>query len=267
MGEKLENAPIYFAIAQVRHNAILSIRDYLPAVQEGMRKANYPDFAPTFTVAFNFPAATSEEQAKPTPQQIERYVFSNLGKTRGFILEPNAFSFQSTEFESYEEFSGEFFRGLEIIDKIVGLSFSDRLGLRYLDAVCPLSNDEELWSYLVPGVLGLERHLPKALDNVAHSFSETLIITSAGNVTARVIIRNAALGFPMDLQPLGLQVADRFTRVSGPHAILDTDAAWQIREEFDVALLRRRLGELHEKSESVFDATVTEHAKAAWRRK
>jgi len=266
MAEKLKNAPIYFAIAQVRHNAILSVRDYLAAIQEGVRKAGYPDFAPTFTVAFNFPAGTSEEQVKPpTPQQVERFVFSNLRKTRGFILEPNALSFQATEYESYEDFSAEFFRGLGIIHKIVGINFSDRLGLRYLDAVSPMSNDEELWSYLVPGVLGLVRHLPKAIDNVAHSFSETLITTSVGNVTARVFIRNAALGFPMDLQPLGLQIADRFTRVNGPHAILDTDAAWQTREEFDIALLRRRLGELHEKSESVFDATVTEHAKAAWR--
>ena len=84
-------------------------------------------------------------------------------------------------------------------------------------------------------------------------------------MTARVIIRNAPLGFPIDLQPLGLQVAERFTRVNGPHAILDTDAAWQNREQFDIALLRRKLAELHDVSENVFVATVTERAMAAWR--
>src|ERR1700751_4317599 len=133
-GEKLKNAPICFAIAQIRHNVILSLGDYVPAIQEGMRKANYSDFEPAFSIAFNFPAATSEEQAKPTPQRIERYIFSNPERTSGFIVEPNAFSFQATEYESYDKFSAEFFRGLEIIHKIIGLNFSDRVGLRYLDA-------------------------------------------------------------------------------------------------------------------------------------
>lgn len=264
-GEKLKNAPICFAIAQIRHNVILSIRDYLPTIQEGMRRANYSDFAPAFVVAFNFPASTSEEQTKPTPQQVERYIFSNPDKTRGFIVEPNAFSFQATEYESYDDFSGEFFRGLEIIHKIVGFNFSDRLGLRYLDAVSPSAEGEEVRSYLVPSVLGLAQHLPKSMSSVAHSFSETLITTPAGNVTARVIIRNAPLGFPIDLQPVGLRIADRFTRVSGHHAILDTDAAWQTREQFDISHLRHRLAELHEISENVFIATVTESAIAAWR--
>jgi uncharacterized protein (TIGR04255 family) len=268
MAEKLKNAPIYFAIAQVQHNAILTIRDYLPAVQEGMRKAGYPDFTPAFAISFNIPAAVPGEAAQtkpPTPVHIERNFFLNLGKTRAFIVDTNAISFQTTEYETYPEFSGEFFRGLEIIHKIIGLDFSERVGLRYLDAVSPLSNGEELWSYLVPGVAGLGRHLPQGLNNVAHSLSETVIVTSAGNVTAKVILRKGPLGFPLDLQPLGLQVADRFTRLNGPHAILDTDAAWQTREGFDIASLRHRLGELHDISEGVFDATVTERAKAAWR--
>jgi uncharacterized protein (TIGR04255 family) len=268
MAEKLKNAPIYFAIAQVRHNAILTIRDYLPAIQEGLRKTGYPDFTPTFAISFNIAAAVPEEapQTKPpTPVQIERYLFLNLAKTRAFILDANAFSFQTTEYETYPEFSEEFFRGLEIVHKIIGLDFSERVGLRYLDAVSPLSKGEELWSYLKPGVAGLDQYLPQGLNNVAHSLSETVIATSEGNVTAKVIIRTGPLGFPLDLQPLGLQVADRFTRLNGHHAILDTDAAWQTREEFEIAPLRRRLAELHEISEGVFDATVTDHAKAAWR--
>jgi len=268
MAEKLKNAPIYFAIAQVRHNAILTVRDYLPAVQEGMRKAGYADFAPGFAISFNIPAAVPGEahQTKPpTPVQMERFVFSNLGKTQAFIVDVNAISFQTTEYETYPEFSGEFFRGLEIVHKIIGLDFSERVGLRYLDAVSPLTNGEELWSYLVPGVAGIGRHLPKGLNNVAHSLSETVIVTSEGNVTAKTIMRNGSLGFPLDLQPLGLNVADRFMHVNGPHAILDTDAAWQTREEFDIAALQHRLGKLHEIAEGVFDATVTERAKAAWR--
>jgi len=270
MRQPLKNAPIYFSIAQVRHNPILSIRDYLPKIQESMRKAGYPDFAPALLVAFNFPAPglgdTSEAKspAIPMPQHVERYLFASSDKTRGFIVEQNAFSFQATEYVSYETFSGEFFRGLEVIHKIVGLDFSERIGLRYLDAVTAPGGNEELWSYLIPEILGLVRAIPKPMGTVAHSFSGTVILTSAGNVTARAMIRDSPLGFPADLQPLGLQVAERFAGVNGLHALLDTDAAWQSREEFEIPMIRRRLDDLHGYAQSVFDAVVTEKAMAAW---
>jgi uncharacterized protein (TIGR04255 family) len=270
MRQPLKNAPIYFSIAQVRHNPVLSIRDYLPKIQESMRKAGYPDFAPALLVAFNFGApgsgdsANAKSPALPTPQQVERYIFSSSNKSMGFIVEQNAFSFQSTEYGSYETFSEEFFRGLEVIHKIVGLDYSERIGLRYLDAVSAPGGEEELWSFLIPEILGLVRTMPKSMGTVAHSFSETVIITPAGNVTARAIIRNAQLGFPADLQPLGLKIAERFEGVNGLHAILDTDAAWQTREEFDMPMLRRRLDDLHIYAQRVFDSVVTAKAMTAW---
>jgi uncharacterized protein (TIGR04255 family) len=266
MGQKLNNAPVYFTIAQVRHNPILSIREYLTGIQESMRGEGYPDFKTAPTVQISLPQiipGEASQNSAPTAQQIERYLFSTLDGTRGFIVEQNAFSLQTTKYETYQAFAEEFFKGLKIIHKAVKLHYTERVGIRYLDAVVPPDGEKAIAKYLVPGVLGISSVLPDTVQ-VTLSLSETHILTNAGNLVARAIIRNGPLGFPIDLQPLGLTVAERFAKIEGLHAILDTDASHVGREAFDVAALQSRLQALHDVIGTAFWTTVTEQAKQAW---
>jgi uncharacterized protein (TIGR04255 family) len=266
MGQKLSNAPVYFTIAQVRHNPVLSIQDYLAAIQENMRRGGYPDYRRVPNLQIVLPQIGPGEPSlvcTPTAQQIERYLFSTLDGTRGFIVEPGAFSLQTTEYETYEAFSEEFFKGLRIIHETVKLDYTERVGIRYLDAVVP-PTEKELGEYLVPGALGISSVLPDSVQ-VTQSFSQTDILTPAGTLIARTIIRNGPLGFPIDLQPLGLNVAERFSKIQGVHAILDTDAFCLGREKFDAGALQSRLEALHDVIGTAFWATVTDRAKEAFR--
>jgi uncharacterized protein (TIGR04255 family) len=266
MGEILANPPVYFTIAQVRHNPILGIQDYLAVIQECMRRQGYPDYKRMPNVQIVLPQIASGEASQvstPIAQQIERYLFSTLDGKRGFIVEPGAFSFQTTQYESYEAFSEEFFKGLRIIHEAVKLDYTERVGIRYLDAVVP-PTEKAIAEYLVPGALGISSVLPNSVQ-VTQSFSETDILTTAGTLIARAIIRNGPLGFPIDLQPLGLNVAERFSKIQGVHAILDTDAFHLGREKFDAGVLQSRLKALHDVIGTAFWATVTDRAKEAWR--
>jgi uncharacterized protein (TIGR04255 family) len=266
MGQKLSNAPVYFTVAQVRHNPILSIQEYLAVIQENMRREGYPDYKRVPNLQIVLPQTAPGEPPQvslPTAQQIERYLFSTLDGTRGFIVEAGAFSIQTTEYETYEIFSEEFFRGLRIIHEAVKLDYTERLGIRYLDAVVPPA-ENELAEYLVPGILGISSVLPDSVQ-VTQSFSQTDISTPVGALIARTIIRNGPLGFPIDLQPLGLNIAERFSRIQGVHAILDTDAFYLGREKFEFGALQSRLRSLHDVIGTAFWATVTERAKEAFR--
>lgn len=269
MGTRMANAPVYFTLAQVRHNPVLSLDSYIPGIQESLRKAGYPDFQRDMSVVFNLgnlaPAAGGDtKQEQPQQLRIERFMFSNMQRTRGFILDQNSLSFQSTEYDVFESFSGEFLMGLGIVHRAVSFGFSERVGIRYLDAVVPPGGEKELPKFLDLGVLGLASRLG---DNVTvlHSFSETQIRTIVGNVLSRTIIQNGPLGFPPDLQPIGLQVAERFINVSGVHAIIDTDGSNETREAFDLDALRGKLQALHDEIIKVFQATVTEHALNVWK--
>lgn len=264
MGQKLSNAPVYFTIAQVRFNPILSLDSYIPAIQENFRKSGYPDYKKIVSMAFNLTQAVNDEAMPtqpPPPEQVARYVFSNMTKTRGFVLHQNSLSFQVTEHDSFDQSADELLRELGILNQLITLSYSERVGVRYLDAIAP-RDGETLKQYLVPEVLGLYGKLNGQL---AHSFSETLTLGTAGAVMSRTIIQNGRLGFPPDLQTMGLTLMPRFANVSGEHAILDTDGFIDRRETFDLDNLKHRLHALHDEIIKSFRATVTTHALSVWK--
>lgn len=266
MGEKMKNAPVYFAIAQARHNPVLRLGAYAADIQDRMRKVGYPDFKKGVSMAFNLPQIGDASQAQnpPVVEQVERLMFFSTDNTKGFIVEQNALSFQTTEYDTFESFADEFIKGLGIVHECVTLAHSERIGLRYLDAIVPPNGEAGLADYLVPGVLGLSSKLPDEVE-VSHSFTETHIRTVECVVLARTIIQAGALGFPMDLQPIGVNIADRFKTISGVHAIVDTDASIEGRHVFDLDAIKSQLKMLRSGIGLAFDAIVTPAAIAAWK--
>ena len=267
MSDKMTHAPVYYVIAQVRHNPVLSLSSYAAEIQERMRKVGFPDYRPGKKLIFNLMMmqptdGTAQPQLPAT--EIERHVFMSMDGTRGFIVEQDSFSFHTTEYDVFATFSKDFFIGLEIVDKSLVLDFSERLGIRYLDAVVPALGESELKDYLAPGVLGLAGRLPSEVP-IAMSMSETHIQLPEANLLSRTLIQNGSLGFPMDLAGQGLQVPQRFQNVNGIHAIIDTDASQDGRQPFDMGRLGERLDALHSSIRMAFDASVTEQALAMWR--
>ena len=263
MGQKMKTAPVYYTIAQVRFNPVLSLESYVPGIQESFRKAGYPDFQPGVSIAFNLtPMLGGEGQAQQVPpvQRTERYVFSNMESTCGFILQQNALSYQATEYDVFETFSTAFLDGLQVLHKAVSLSFYERVGVRYLDAVFPRER-ESLADYLVPEVMGLVGKLEGSL---LHAFSETMTQTAVGTLVSRTIIETGKVGFPADLQLIGLKVPDRFAQLDGLHATVDTDGFHEAREAFDRATLKARMFAIHDEIVKSFRATVTRHAVSVW---
>jgi uncharacterized protein (TIGR04255 family) len=264
MGQKMKNAPVYFTIAQVRHNPILRLGAYAPDIQDRMRKEGYTDFKKGVSIAFTqFPQQGENPQA-PLAEQVERLMFFSSDSTRGLIVEQNALSFHTTEYEIFEALAEQLMLGLSIVHEYCSLAHFDRIGLRYLDAVVPRYG-ETLAEYLAPSLFGLSGLLPKNKNiNVSHTFSETRITTENSTVLARTIIQNGALGFPIDLQPFGLKVADRFSKINGEHAIIDTDASIEGRHAFDLDIIKNNLQNLRSDARIAFDATVTKTAMSAW---
>lgn len=266
MGKKMRHAPVYFVIAQVRHNPVLKLGAYVAEIQDRLRKAGYPDHQsrPGLAVELNVLGSDGQADPKPlVPKVVERHLFLSTDGTRGFIVEPGALSFQTTEYDTFNPFLDGFMAGLSIVHESVKLDYTERLGIRYLDAVVPSGDGDELTKYLTPGVLGLSGRLPHGT-LIGLSLSETHIPLPEANLLSRTIVRSGPLGFPMDLEPQGLNVPERFRSVSGLHAIIDTDASQNERHVIDLGSVRERLDMLHNKIRMAFDATVTEHALQVW---
>jgi len=264
MGTKLKAAPVYFTLAQVRFNPILSLEAYAPQIQERLRKEGFPDakkgVLATFNLNLNASPSSEGNPQQPPLAQTTRFLFGNMERTSGFILDQGALSFQTTEYDVFETFLADFLKGLHAVNEAVSLSYTDRIGLRYLDAVFPKSG-ESVRDYLSASILGLTEKID---DTIVHSFSETLIKRENVNVRSRVIIQDGEVGFPPDLQPLTLSLAERFRPLRGRHAIIDTDGWSESRDAFNVERIREQLTLIQSGIAKTFRASVTESALKAW---
>lgn len=262
MGKKLNNAPVYYTLAQVQFNPILSLDAYIPAIQAKMRERHFPDFRQDVVQRLVLPFGTAEpgQLAAPTIAPQSRYQFGNIPGSARFVLETNALAFQTTGYETFEAFPKPCW-GLGIVHDALQLDFIERIGLRYLDAVQPSGDKESLRDFLVPEVLGLSLR-----DHVQHqhTVSETVVATPAGQLVSRVLIRHGQVGLPLELTVLAPKIDPRFTQRVGLHAIVDTDASTTQREAFDLSGVAKQLTALHDEIDKCFKAIVTEHALAAW---
>lgn len=257
MGKPLKNPPVYFTVAQARFNPVLTLKEYIPAIQESMRLAGYPVFQAANVFVLTI---VTDGQPAPTPAQHEKYIIGSADERHNFVLTHNALTLQSTDYGTFEAFSEKFSKGLQLVHDIVKLDFVDRIGLRYLDHVAPLKQDDVI-AYLAPEVLGLGNKLPGVPQ---YAFSESLNVQDQIQVRSRVVIQNGLVSFPPDLFPEGLRVNSRFLQYSGPHAILDNDGFVEGRGPVDVSAIAAQLAKIHDVISAAFKAVTTDYAREAW---
>jgi uncharacterized protein (TIGR04255 family) len=259
MGTPLKSPPVYFTVVQARFNTLLKLGDYLPSIQESMRKAGFPDFTSRKTVALRF-AAQEGQATPPSVVNLDQFLFGNAEKTQIFVLNTDALTFQSTRYGRFEAFSAQFLKGMALLHDVVQLDFTDRVGLRYLDHVAPRPNDS-LDLYVVPEVRGLGARLG---GHAVYSFSETFSRIDNVQLRSRVLIQDGRLAFPSDLTADGMQIDVRFLEYSGRHATLDTDGFIEGRMAFSAPAIGEHLHAIHGVVSAAFKAAVTEHAFKVW---
>jgi uncharacterized protein (TIGR04255 family) len=259
----MTSAPVYLTLAQVRFNQLLALDSYVPMIQEKFRKLGYPDVQKAVLQTFNLNVSgVSPESASVPVVPTTQYVFSNIDKTAGFILQQNSLTFHSTDYDTFETFSVAMLEGLEFVNASVGgLSYSDRIGVRYLDAIYP-KDGETMSEYLIATVLGLVGRIE---GKIAYSFLETMTQVRSIKLITRTIFETGKVGFPADLQPMFFVLPKRFQALDGFHATLDTDGFVEVRELFDLKVIKARLLEIHDEIDKVFKAVVTPRAIEIWK--
>ncbi|MDA9523384.1 hypothetical protein XI06_24655 [Bradyrhizobium sp. CCBAU 11434] len=259
MGKKMKNAPIYFALAQVRFNPLAALDTYIPPIQESFRKAGYPDFQKIQMAHLELGAAV------PKTAVVTRYLFGNARKTSAFVLDQSWLTFQTTDYDTFAPFRSALLSGLQTVHKEAVLSYSERIGIRVLDAVLPRS-EESVSKYLQPCVLGLSSSFPDR--QLAHSLSETKTVSGHSTLVSRSIVisqKEGGLAFPEDLQPLQLQLPERFShQISGQYAVIDTDSWSEERDDFELNRIEKALDSLHTDIGRSFEQMVTPYALSVW---
>ncbi len=260
MDTKLGRAPIFYSLAQVRFNPIGQMKDFEPMLQDKLRHLGYPDNREESLPALDF---HSLQKAQPEVKfhQNTRWSYSNFDKTEGYYLNNNALTFHTTSYTSHEEFFEKLIRGLNLVNEVIGLSFIDRIGLRYLNAILPEA-EKELTDYLSPSLLGFASIFD---ENLKQNVTEGMLSTSSGTLVARLYTVSDALVLPPDLMPLHLELHPRFSTPRGKTSTLDIDHFFDKRINFDTKIIKDTLIDLHKMIKVTFKASVTSYAFNVWR--
>lgn len=256
----MTNAPLVYTVTQVRFNHVLNLEKFLANIQDQFRTAGFPDFRHETVNTFIQPVSGSSS-ATPQFQLLTRYAFANVDGTEGFILENNGFAFQATDYINFEDFLSKFINGLVIVNNAMNLSYYERIGLRYLDAVIP-KHGESLADYIKPNLLGFQ-----VSGKLRHSYAETLSDNEFGGLIARLLIQNGKISLPNELSATpaaALFLNEKFTKAEGLHALIDTDAFSDSRKVFDMDAISSALNTLHKEVVKAFKDAVTEHALKVW---
>ncbi|QKE42228.1 MAG: TIGR04255 family protein [Ferrovum myxofaciens] len=261
----MSNAPVYYALAQAQFNPVAAMAKYIDEVQDHLRQESYTLFEPQQVTHLQLTAAHGQSLTEPQVAHTTSWLITKGDRTSGFILNASSITFHTTHYETSNEFIPELLRGLRAIHAVVNLDHVGRLGLRYLDAVLP-KPDEMVDQYLAGGLHGVQFGAKQR-----YALNESVFETESGpllpmgTLVARVHRMTSTLGYPPDMVPNGLMQMTKFAiNDVCSHAVIDTDHFVEGRMPLNFDKLGEQLSALHATIKLVFDATITDHARATW---
>lgn len=249
-------APVFYALAQIKFNWVEQMANYVGPLQDALRRQGYPDFREDHQLHMQ---VTPGPQLDVQRQEVKRWVFTDQTRQEGFILLKDAMIFQTANYSRFTDFKRVVLEGLEALHRQVELAYIDRIGLRYLDAVIP-SEGYPLEQLLSPGLIGLYREVA---GEPRQAVTETVSGVADGTLMVRTLISPQGVVLPPDLQPMSLQLDSRIAASQGREAaVLDSDYYVAQRDTFDSQAVARQLDASHAVILEAFNRATTQQARA-----
>ena len=249
----LSDAPLVVALAQVRFSEVLKMDSYVPDIQQFMRAEGLTRFSVEESQQIVF-GPTMKTKAS------SRWVFSNRSQTEVVLIAPDFFVFQVSEYEKFEAFSSRMLSLLAGFAKVVGLEYSEQVGLRYLDLI--RAKDElSVNDMICPSLRGLSSS-QLGVKRSTHQFI-VQAETDHGILMLRSFENNDGQFIPPDLQTPHLKFKNELSE-GEEFRVLDFDHI--ARKDFDImgSSLQELMWQLHEGINRAFRNSVTQEALNAW---
>lgn len=195
----LSKQPLALVLIQTRFSPILNISDYVPKIQDSLRKLSFPLFVSKTSAKLE----PSLDGIRPIP--ITQWRFETSDQRTSIILDQDQILLQTTNYHSFEEFISLYISVLSpVLDITKHASFGlvERLGLRYVDQVTLQGDNDDIDSYLRPGLRGTESpYFKNTLKRYSYIDVGDTVLRSRhkGTLSVRVLRNFEHLDLPSDL--------------------------------------------------------------------
>lgn len=188
---RLTNAPLSFALCQVRFSALRSMSSHIATIQDGLRRdGGYRLDKSGRVQEFLF------GPNGPVTNAAQRWEFLTLERTRSVVITEQFAVFQTTAYTVFPDFLTELLRLMDAIAATGQDILITRVGIRYVDTIAP-ATDKAWQDYLIPGLRG---------DTGAEVFTEEPLMayhqmgkTAHGRLVARITQNRDGLSLPLEL--------------------------------------------------------------------
>lgn len=255
---KLSKSPLVLVLCQVRFTPILAIADYVPRIQDRLRKRGYPHVrsAPAQDLVFS--------PSGPQVTQRPRWMLQDKSLTLSIILAENFVAFETTAYGVFDEFVESLALAVNTVAEAVQELYVQRIGLRYVDLL--RSPDSETWrKYIRPELHGLQS--PVFRSGTQLQLHQSMAQTNHGTMVVRIFQNRDGQLLPPDLA----DTASTLKVAPPPSAgelltLLDLDHYSEKGRDYESGAVEQQAWELHNDLDRVFrEAVVTNAALEAWR--
>ena len=252
--KKLNNQPLQFALAEFRFSPVMQIADYIPEIQEELRK-QYPILNKTIEQTLENQTTGIAVLSK------DRWAFISANKRNEVDLNQERLVYITTDYSGFEGFSSACQQALEVLENIVEPGLILRIGMRYGDLV--VVDEGEQLSDLVNEHFGYPHCIGDSLGSAEQQITETNLKTKAGRLLIRTLYGQHKFRCLADIQqalPMPIKVDEE----ASERIILDFDHFWRPAEEsvgFETTEVLKILESLHETTRAAFWKITTKHAR------
>lgn len=252
---KLYKSPLILVLAQIRFSPVLLIKDFIPVIQEELRKQKYSDYRAEQIQQVMFTGTDVKTE------QTNRWVFASRDRRHAVIIAPDFVIYETSNYDVFETFLERFRPVLDLVQNKVGPDFAKQVGLRYVDLIRP-TQTRTASEFLCEGLRGL----PKEKLNVPSAFQQFTAQTPTpyGELNIRSLEGSYETILPPDLASSHIELA----LPSDPSEVcrtLDIDHISQSEVDFAPSALLDRLWDLHGPAADAFLAATTPEAIAFWK--
>lgn len=253
----LPKSPLVFVLGAIRFDPVLAIEDYIPGIQESLRKNGFPKVR---TRMIPHRIVKKEDSTLLAEAKKQWEVHDSANRT-SILVDQDALAVQTTAYSTYERLHELFELALGAVADSLEVNEVLRCGLRYIDIVdCP--DGDTITSWVQPELLGISGF--GEFDRQVGRSTTEFTGPDGSTVRIRANLVQQGVVLPPDLIPCELEFPESPVREQ-PFVMLDFDHFSESHFAYERKATLEHLAMLHDGVDLAFRNSVTPHALDQWK--
>lgn len=245
----------FLAVAEIRFSAGVDVSNFIMTAQEYFSNANYDQVSVLKNQSMKTEQFGEQNMLVPTVHKI--YSFTNRDATRQFILNEHCLVFKVTDFQDFDSFMALFQEGIYLVNKLIHIVSSQRMGLRLCKRIMPRSG------------LGLKDYLQQSEAKLLARFgglsgySHTELTHQFNGIHLLHRVKtspHSGLELPKDIHANDMAFNAEVLAYHGPSIFLDSDGFVEKYQDLSLPTVKDNLKNIHAILGLAFQSSVSDLA-------